>query len=89
MLQHIMLCYITSYYIMIYHSVLYYVYVILYVRNGEPRDVGSARKGANGVGTSGVTANFSFLTDFWGTPVNLLLYSQKRQGIPLSPICQN
>ena len=27
--------------------------------------------------------------DFWGTPVNLLLYPPKCQGVPCSPICQN
>ena len=26
---------------------------------------------------------------FLGTPIHLLLSSQKRQGVPLSPICQN
>ena len=29
-----------------------------------------------------------FLTDFLDTPVNLLLYSEKCQGVPFSPICQ-
>ena len=32
---------------------------------------------------------FFLQRDFWGTPVNLLLYSQKRQGAPFSPICQS
>ena len=27
--------------------------------------------------------------DFWGTPVKLLVFSQKCQGVPFSPICQN
>ena len=46
------------------------------------------RKGTNGVCTNGVTATFMFLTDFLGTPVNLLLYSQKCQGVFVTPICQ-
>ena len=54
------------------------------------RVVGSGdngRKGTNGVGTSGVTANFMFFwqRDLLGTPVNLLLSSQKWQGVPFFP----
>ena len=46
-----------------------------------------ARKGTNGVGTNGVTANSMFVwqRDFLGTPVNLLLPSQKCQHVPFSP----
>ena len=49
------------------------------------------RKGTNRVSTNGVTANLTSFDrgTFWGTPVNLLLSSQKCQGVPLSPICQN
>ena len=44
----------------------------------------------HGVSTNGVTANIIFFDrDFLGTPFNLLLYSQKCQGVPLPPICQN
>ena len=48
------------------------------------------RKGTNGVSTNGVTANFILVDrgDFWGTPVNIFLSSQKCQVVPLSPICQ-
>ena len=46
------------------------------------------RKGTNGVSTYGVTANVVFFDwGFLGTPVNLLLSSQKSQGLPFSPIC--
>ena len=43
----------------------------------------AARKGTNGVGTNGVTADFMVLErgTFLGTPVNLLLSSQKCQGV--------
>ena len=48
------------------------------------------RKGTNGVSTNGVTANFMFLTEgLFGYSVNLLVYSQKCQGVHVSPICQN
>ena len=41
------------------------------------------RKGANGVITNGVTVICMFFDrDFLGTPVNLLLSSQKCQGVP-------
>ena len=47
------------------------------------------RRGTNGVSTNGVTAKFMFFDrDFGGTPVNLPLSSQKRQGVPFSPTCQ-
>ena len=51
---------------------------------------GGVQKGTNGVSTDGVTASFMcFDRDFLGTPVNLLLYSQKCQGTPFYTICQN
>ena len=44
------------------------------------------QKGTNGVSTNGVTANSMFFDrDFLGTPVNLLLSSDKYQGVPFSP----
>ena len=47
-------------------------------------------KGTNGVSTNGVTANFVFFgRDLLGIPASLLLFAQKCQGGPLSPICQN
>ena len=48
------------------------------------------RKGTNGVGTNGVTADFMLFDrgTLLGAPVNLLLSSQKCQGVPFSPICQ-
>ena len=51
----------------------------------------ASRNGTNGVSTNGVTAFFVVFCqrDFLGTPVNLLLSSQKCQGVPFSPICQN
>ena len=48
-----------------------------------------AQKGANGVSTSGVTAKIMFFDRDFGTPVNLLLYSQKCQGVPFSQSVQN
>ena len=55
------------------------------------RGMGSSRKGANGVSTKRVTAFCCFFgqRDFLVTPVNLLLSTQKCQGVPFSPICQN
>ena len=50
----------------------------------EPKVVG---QGKNGVSTNGVAA-IVYVFDrgtFWGTPVNLLLSSQKCQGVPFSP----
>ena len=48
------------------------------------------RKGPNGVNTNGVTAKFMFFDrDFLGTPVNLLLSSQKCQGVPFFQTCQH
>ena len=48
------------------------------------------RKGANGVSTNGVTADVSFFDrDLLGTPVNLLLSSQKCQCVPFSSIRRN
>ena len=32
---------------------------------------------------------FCLQRDFWGTSVSLLLYSQKCQGVPFPPSCQN
>ena len=47
-------------------------------------------KGANGVSTNGVTANFIlFDRDLLCTPVDLLLSPQKFQGVPFSLIRQN
>ena len=49
-----------------------------------------SRKGTNGVSTHGFTANCMFFdTDFLGTPGNLLLSSQKCQGVSFPSICQN
>ena len=40
------------------------------------------RKGTNGISTNRVTSNFMFFDrDFLGTPINLLLSSQKWQGV--------
>ena len=50
------------------------------------------RKGTNGVSTNGVTVNIMFFflqRDILGTPVYLRLSSQKCQGVPFSPSCQN
>ena len=49
------------------------------------------RKGTNGVSTNGVTVNFVFFEqrDLLGTPVNILLFSQKCQGLPFSPTRQH
>ena len=43
------------------------------------------RKGTSGVSTNGVTANLMCFDSgtFFGTPVNLLLSSQKCQGVPV------
>ena len=56
----------------------------------HPREL-SIRKGTNGVSTNGVTANFMVFDrgTFGCTPVSLLLSSQKCQGVPFAPTCQN
>ena len=47
-------------------------------------------KGTNGVSTNGVTANCMFFDrDLLGTPVHLLLSSQRCHGVPFSPNCRN
>ena len=59
---------------------------------GRSRARRGSRKGTNGVGTSmGSLRILCLLTEgtFWGAPVNLLLSSQKCQGVPFSPIRQN
>ena len=49
-----------------------------------------SRKGTNEVNTNGVTANLVFFQrDFLGAPVNQFLSSQKCQGVPFFPSCQN
>ena len=53
-------------------------------------DVGrldTPRRGTHGVSTNGVTANSMFFDrgTFWGTPVNLLLSSQKVPGCTFFP----
>ena len=60
------------------------IYVIPPATNG-------VRMGQNGVSTNGVTADFNLFDrgTFWGTPANLLLSSQKCQGVPLFPIRRN
>ena len=56
----------------------------------NPQASAISRRGTNGVSANGVTANFMFFDrDFLGTPVNLLLSSQKYQGVTCSPVCQN
>ena len=53
---------------------------------------GGPRKSTNGVGTNGVAAvflGFFRWRDFLGTPVSLLLSSQKCQGVLFSPTRQN
>ena len=53
---------------------------------GRPLD--GLRRGTNGVSTDGVSSAEA-QRDFLGTPVNLLLSSQKCPGVPFSPICPN
>ena len=66
--------------------------VLLQVQRPRLRE---AREGPGGDKTgSALTASLRFLrflTEFFllGTPVKLLLYSQKCQGVHFSPICQN
>ena len=53
--------------------------------------VNKDRKGTNGVSSNGATANFMIFDrgTFCVLPLAYLLSSQKCQGIPFSPICQN
>ena len=56
------------------------------------KDSNGCRKGTNGVSTNGLTANLMFLLTegpSWLLPLNLLLSSQKCQGVPFSPIRRN
>ena len=72
--------------------------IIIIIMNSSTTTSGAAwsspasicRKGTSGVSTDGVTAFLLFvLRDLFGTPVNLLLSSQKCQGVPFSPSCQH
>ena len=63
-----------------------YIYIYIYCSIVQYNTVVAHRKGTNGVSTNGVTANLMFFDrDFSGTPVNLLLSSQKCQGVSFSP----
>ena len=58
--------------------------VIVIVINGD-------RKGTDGVSTNGFAANLMLFdrVTFWVLPLTEVLSSQKCQGVPFSPICQN
>ena len=63
--------------------------VCISIRNPARLETPMLGKWTNGVSTNG-TANFMFLIEgLFRTPVNILVYSQKCQGVPFSPICQN
>ena len=65
-----------------------YTYIFVFGVLVEPTpSTQTARKGTNGVSTNGVAANFMVFDRgaFLGTPVNLLLYSQKFQGVTFFP----
>ena len=97
-------CMYTYIYIYIYTYICMYVCIYIYIyiyicrpsgrepagSSGTSSATTGSRKGTNGVSTTGVTANSTFLLhwDLLGTPVNLLLSSQKCQGVPFSPICR-
>ena len=79
-------------YIYIYVDIYIYIYIYIYMYI----HICAVRKATNGVRTTGVTTIlcclFVCLFDrgsFGGTPVNLLVSSQKCQGVLFWPICQN
>ena len=82
-------------YIYVYiHIYIYniYIYIYIWATQGAPTSQpGSFRKGTNGVSTSGGHCKLYVFgqRDLLGIPVNLFLSSQKCQGVPFSPICQN
>ena len=57
-----------------------------WTEGGEGGDVGKGRMGSALMGSLQISCFWQ--RDFLGTPINLLLYSQKCQGVPFSPICQ-
>ena len=77
-----------------------YIYIYIYIGHRDPfTRPGTGRSSSEGRAfrsrnlvdgaLMGSLQMFMFFDrDFSGTPVNLLLYSQKCQGVPFSPICQ-
>ena len=87
-LYNTILCYNIIYYTILHYTIL--CYAILCQVQGLPGRLRFSScayfgKGQMGSALMGSLQISCFLTDFLGTPVNLLLCSQKCQGVPFSP----